>query len=256
MSTKKNFSVFFLLRIIKTAMQIVILSLSARFFGVSFERDAWIIASTFILAIDIIVWGPINETFRTKFIHIKESDTDFIALQKTRSLFLFTNVITIIIAVLVFLFSSEISNVLGPKYSEDMTNQLSSLIRIMAPTLFFNQINMLITSVLNAYNVIFVPEIAGFFSAVINVLVIYFLTSTFGIYSLAFAYYVNLFFLLGLLIFYVNKQKIELFRFNRDYSLLYIKDFFIFALPYYVPYVFSQIYTLSEKYIASFINVT
>ena len=254
-STKSNFLILFVLRIIKTAMQVLVLSLSAKFFGVSVERDVWIIASTLILAIDIIIWGPINETFRTKFIHIRELEGDNWAIKKTKSLFLFTNVVTIFLIGIIYLLSNNIANIFMDQGSSlHQLELLSTLIKILSFSFLFNQVNMLMTSILNAYDIFFVPEIAGFIAAIINVIGIYFLAPIYGIYALAISYYVNLFVLFFLLIFYINKKKIKILPTIQDYNSSYIKDFFLFAFPYYVPYIFSQIYTLSEKAIANYIN--
>ena len=40
----------------------------ANFFGVSKEKDVWLVAYTLIISIDLAIWGPLNDIFRTKFI--------------------------------------------------------------------------------------------------------------------------------------------------------------------------------------------
>ena len=71
---KKIASGLFVLRLFRMSLSMVSLILSAKFFGVSMERDMWVLVTAFIMTLGSALWGPVNETFRAKFIFISESD--------------------------------------------------------------------------------------------------------------------------------------------------------------------------------------
>lgn len=48
---KKITSILFILRILRMSMSVVTLIFSAKYFGVSIERDVWILATTFLVTI-------------------------------------------------------------------------------------------------------------------------------------------------------------------------------------------------------------
>ena len=87
---KKKTSLLFIIRIIKLLVGILNLSLTAKYFGVSLEKDVWLLAISVVLFLDMAFWGPINETFRSKFIFLRSEIGEIKALQKTKSLLFFT----------------------------------------------------------------------------------------------------------------------------------------------------------------------
>ena len=97
MSTSlKNTSIYLLIfRFVKIALSIFILTLSAKYFGVSVNMDIWIIVTAVISTINLSLWGPINETFRAKFVFMKEQEGEKSALLKTGSLLVFILVVTL-----------------------------------------------------------------------------------------------------------------------------------------------------------------
>ncbi len=68
---KKITSYLFVLRLFRMSLSMISLILSAKFFGVSMEKDMWVLVTTFLLTVGTAIWGPINETFRAKFVFIR-----------------------------------------------------------------------------------------------------------------------------------------------------------------------------------------
>ena len=85
-NVKKVSIYLFGLRLIRTAVSIITVSLSAKYFGIGMERDVWLLVLAFITTINLAVWGPINETFRTKFIFLREKAGEVEAFRRTASL--------------------------------------------------------------------------------------------------------------------------------------------------------------------------
>ena len=47
------------------------------------EKDMWVLVTTFLLTVGTAIWGPINETFRAKFVFIKEQEGEAKAIMST-----------------------------------------------------------------------------------------------------------------------------------------------------------------------------
>jgi len=252
---KRKASVLFILRLLKVGISILTLSLSAKYFGVSLERDIWLLTLNCILVLDMAIWGPLNETFRARFIFFKEEEGEVAALGKTRSLLLFINLITILLVAIIVIFPEPLAKIIAPSYKGEQLASLLFMIRIVAPTFLFNQLTQIFISVLNAYNSIYIPEIANFFSGLISLLMIVFLAPVVGILSLVYAYYLSLFLLLILLLIQLNKLNLGLYQKVGKFKWADIKPFLLFALPFFFPYFIGQIGLVIEKSITSSIGV-
>lgn len=251
---RKKAGTLIILKGCRLAISVLSLYISAKYFGITIERDVWLLSLNVFLIFDMAIWGPINETFRAKFIFIKEEFSEDEALQKASSLLLFTNVITLVLVGIVLWKPRFISSIIAPSYKGEQLMLLHFMIRIMAPSFLFNQINQLLISVLNSYRSIYIPEIAGFISGIINLIVISILAPKIGILSLVYGYYFGLILLLILLIIQVRSSKINLFSKSKKISLSDTKPFILFSLPFFIPYFIGQIALVVEKTISTLLG--
>ncbi|MFD0939093.1 lipid II flippase MurJ [Pedobacter boryungensis] len=238
----------------RLSISILSLYFSAKYFGVTIERDVWLLAINVLLIFDMAIWGPINESFRAKFIFIREEEGEKEALQKTSSLLLFTNVVTVVLVLLILWKPELISTIIAPTYKGEQLTFLLFMIRIMAPSFLFNQVNQLLISVLNSYRSIYVPEIAGLISGIVNLILIIILAPKIGILSLVFGYYLSLIFLLILLICQIIFKKIKLFSDIKMIKLSDTKPFILFSLPFFIPYFIGQVALVVEKTISTLLG--
>lgn len=219
------------------------------------ERDIWLLAINVFLLLDMALWGPINETFRAKFVFLKEEKGESVALAKTRSLLLLTNGITILLVALIMWKPQLISSLIAPSYKGEQLTILFFMIRLLAPSFLFNQIIQLFTSVLNAYHSIYVPELVGLVSGIINLILLILLAPQLGIFSLVYSYYVGLLLLLIALIIQIRVKKIELFSNLMSIKIADARTFILFSLPFFLPYFIGQVAGIVEKAIASSLGV-
>lgn len=252
---KKKALLLFILRILKMGLGILNLSISAKYFGVSIDRDEWILALSFILVLDMAIWGPINETFRAKFVFLKHEIGNEASIAKVRSMFSFINFITVLLVIIILIYPRLLTSVISPKYTESQLIRLTTMILILTPSFLFNQICQFLTSVLNAYNTFYIPEIAGLFTAVINIVLIILLAPKFGIYALAFGYYLGIILLQIFLMLQLKKLKINVIGNPLKFSYTDVKPFLLFALPFFLPYFLGQISIVVEKSIASTLSI-
>ena len=254
-SIKKITSYLFILRIIRMLFSVITVTFTAKYFGVSIEKDYWVLVLTFTTTIVSALWGPINEIFRTKFIYIKETEGEEIALNKSASLVGFIFCMTTILAILLFIFSENIAFLLTNNNSTEAISLFTVLLISMLPSLLINEITSICISVLNAYEVYYLPEIVGVFSGMIHLFIIIILAPIIGIYSLLVSNYLAIISLLIVVLIFLHKKGLSIIwqrLFNFRFSE--VKIFLLFAIPFFFPYFVGQLNALSEKYLAGMLG--
>ena len=252
----KKTSIYLLFfRFLKIGFSILTLTLSAKYFGVSVEMDIWIIVSTAIATINLALWGPLNEIFRAKFVFMREEEGEETTLFKVRSLLLFILVITLFVSILLGIFSKSIIPYLAPSLLENDKQIFVMILLFMIPSFIINEMISIGTSVLNAYNVFYMPEIMGVISGLINLFCIILLAPHIGIMSLIVALYLSSFILLFFIIIYLRKTNIPLLSGGASLDWKYIKPFIYFALPFFLPYIISQFNNILEKNLSNNLGI-
>lgn len=245
---KKITAYLFGLKFLGLFVSLFVLSLSAKFFGVSEERDIWLLVSSFFMALAGATFGPINETFRAKFTHLKGTEETESLKRKLNSLIGFIIIIGIVLSLIIFLFPNYLVYIIAPTLEGvDMFNKM---LLILIPSLLLNQLIYLGIGILNIHNVFYIPEIVGFFSAFINLICIYILAPIIGIYSLIVSQYIYLFLYLIVVLCLLYKKDVVirpvfLFKWND------VKPFVFFSLPFFFPYFIGQCNLIVEKNLAS-----
>lgn len=252
---KKTTVLLFILRFIKIAVSFFTLSLTAKYFGVSLDKDVWILAFSSMLVFDNAVWGPINETFRAKFIFLRNEFGENEALNKTKGLLFYSLIISIVMVLFVCFFPILIAKIIAPSFEGEQLEALLTMLIFVAPCLLFNQLSKIGISILNAYESFYIPEISGFITSVINLLLIILLAPHIGIYSLLISYYIGLLILLVLIFLQIQKLDINLFSLPWNKEFNDFKIFILFALPFFFPYFVGQISGIVEKNLVSSIGV-
>jgi len=249
---RKQAGLLFLLKLLKVPLNILLLSLTAKYFGVSLEKDVWLLVFTTIMVIDLAIWGPVNETFRTKFITLKETESQEKALEYTQSLITYFIIFSLFLIVVIYLFPQKFSEIIAPEYNMKQRVVLVNMLYYVAPMLLINQLMQIGLSILNAYEIFNIAEISAFFSTVINIILLIFLADGLGIYALVFSQYISTFLLLGFIIYFLHKKNIQLITLKKwNFSFSGFKLFFLFALPFFFPYFFGQINGIVEKILAA-----
>lgn len=253
-SIKKITFFLFALRVLRMLFSVVTLSLSATYFGVSVERDVWVLVSTFLAVICSAIWGPLNEVFRTKFVFIKEMEGEVYAISKTASLIGFMVWIILIVSLFLFLFSEEIAIGMTESLSSFATTLFSTMLVVLIPTFLINQLTSFGISILNAYDTYYLPEFIGVLSGIINLGAIVLLAPIIGIYSLVVSMYLSILILLLVVVVALRKKHIHFGRNVIFFKMKDVKIFLLFALPFFFPYFVGQCNMLAEKWLAAFLG--
>jgi len=252
---RKKAGILFLLKAIKIPLSILLLSLTAKYFGVSIGREVWLLAFSTMMAIDTAFWGPINESFRAKFIFLKEEEGEEKTINYTQSLLFYIFLFSVFMMLFIIVFPQFTASFIAPKYQNQSLNLLIEMLVYAAPILLFNQAVLIGNSILNAYEVFFVIEISGAVNILINIFLLVILTPTLGIYALLVSYFITVLINLLFIFYYIRNRKIPLFKFKWNYSFYGFKNYFIYAIPLFFSYFFAQIATVLEKTFASTLSI-
>jgi len=227
------------------------LSLSAKYFGAGLERDIWLLALSGLLILDLLVWGPLNETFRAKISFLKNDEGEKTALSAARSLLLVVGMISSFISVLIIVFPNFLAQLLAPGYPAEDLSKLIFMIQALAPMFVFGPINRILNGLLNTYGSFVTPEVSGVVSQLSTSLIIIGLTPVYGIVSLVISYYTGVISLLLFLVVQLRKAGVRLFGSWREVKLYDARMLLIPSLPFFLPYFVGQTGQVVEKALAS-----
>lgn len=250
-ATQKTALILFVVRFLKLVISVATLSIAAQYFGVGIERESWLLTLNFVVVIHLAIWGPLNEVFRAKFIFIKADEGEEIALRRTSSLFVFSLLVMLFLAIAVQIFTPQIASIIAPAYNSEELKIVVVLLRYMIWSAIISQATQLLSSILNTYDSFYIPEFSGFFSAILNFFIIILLSKYVGINSFVIANYVSAFVLLAALIYQVKKLNIKLFEHKIRLRWKELSPFILFSLPFFLPYLVGQCNGLLEKSIGN-----
>ncbi|MGX5688839.1 murein biosynthesis integral membrane protein MurJ [Arcticibacter tournemirensis] len=234
------------MKLLRAVLSLVTVVLSAKYFGTSLQRDCWILGSSFVAVGIQVLFGPINETFRTKYIHLKEGKSCDQLVDIINSVILFIVLVALLFTLAVFLFPRFYCGIVASGFSTPENDVLSKMILVLIPSLIVTELTNILSSVLNAHNSFLLPDFFGFLSLFLNIIFIICLAPILGIYSLVISSYLSSFCLLIYL--YIELYKRTGYRFKPQIQFRkYVKPFIIFSIPLYINYLVSQADTLVEK---------
>jgi len=243
-----------LMQLLKGCFSIVLVMITASLFGAGIERDAWVIGWSVQVIVFKLLFGPINEIFRSKFIHLKEEKGEPEALKSVFSLLVILFFVSIILLAFFFYFRSSLVLFFAPGYNNISERVLvENMILILMPTLILSEFTTLLVALLNSYQSFYLPEIFGVFSIFFNIVLLSLIGSIFGIQTLVLAHYISSVLLFLLLLYFLTKRDI-LPTFS-SVEFRKATPYLIFSIPLYFSYTFGQINAWVERVLVSFLAV-
>ena len=236
-------------------MSLITVALTAKYFGVSVEKDAWLLVSVMLSSITLLVWGPINETFRAKFIFIRERESEGKALQSASALCSGIVVTTCAIIFLLAIFASPIADFSAMDLHHDGIAWFLSLFLVLLPTLLIEEINNIASSILNAYDIFYLPEIVGSVTVFAYIAILIFVAPAIGIYAMVIGQYVSTITLTVVLFIAIRRKKLFSLSWFTKPDFRLVKPFIIYALPFFLPYAIAQFNAFSERWLAGILGV-
>lgn len=253
-STKKISAGIAMIRLIRAIISIFALIITARYFGVSSERDFWVLCTAAATILMQFLFGPINEVFRTQSVHIR-AEQGVVALARTNaSISSFFFWVSFLVVIIIELFPGLVSHTIASGLIGAERERFEFFVRLIIPSLALNQLVNGWISILNGYSVFYIPEIYAIFSSLANILFVVLLTGALGIGSLILAMYTTTIGLLFVLAREILKlQPSPLINAFPEFSLC--KTMIVSALPFYLPYFAGQLVSLIEKRVSMGLGV-
>ena len=242
------------LKIIRAFLSIYAVILSATYFGASFERDTWVLAGSAVVILTQLMFGPINEIFRAKFIHIRAEEGEDKALKATNSLIYGIAVVSLLVVVFFELYPGLLSGLLAPGFKGVEREALSLMIRWIIPALILNEITLIWIAILNSYRSYFIPDFYSLISAVINVLCILVMAPVLGIYSLIVSSYIESMVLSVILVVALLKMNKYIFTWSRPRWFM-IRPFIVTSFPFYFAYLAGNAQMAIERMLSTYLGV-
>lgn len=233
-------------RFAKMLLGVVVLYLAVKYFGTSYERDSWVLSIGFYSVLLMMVFSPINDIFRTKFIQIKSQQGEDFAVKSVNSLVSAYWCLFALIALVLFFAKGFIVQWIAPGFAEGEQHFLSVMILWLIPYFVFQQVSNVQVAILNTYNSYFYPEFISLTASVINILAIVFLSDSMGIYSMVAATTLNNAIMVVSLTILLRRivPGVRLFGWG---GLAMSKIFVIFSLPVYLATFSNQAYQMLER---------
>src|SRR5690606_21925914 len=135
---------------------------------------------------------------------------------------------------------------LAPGFDDAALSSLSLMLLLLVPALLLNQLNLLLTGLLNAYHSYVIPDVVAFISTVANIILLILLAPVIGIFSLVISYYLGVLLLTALLLWQVSRLKIALFSNAGPLRFSYFWVFFGFSLPFFYSYFLGYVNSILE----------
>lgn len=242
------------LKFLKATLSVYVVLLSAKYFGASLERDAWVLSGSVIFILTQLFFGPLNEIFRAKFVHTREEEGEEKAVKEASALSCGIVVVSFVLVLLVEVFPGVICNILAPGFTLKQKEVLSLMLRWMVPNLLAAEITLIWIAILNAYRSFFIPDAYSILSVIVNIICIIILAPVISIYSLIVASYIGSIFLSLFLIRALRSRNKKLIQIKVPTWPL-IKPFIVFSAPFYFPYFFGQLHMAVEKLLCTLLGV-
>ena len=252
---KKQFLFLASLRFLKIAFSAGAVILYARYFGIGFEMDSWVWASGITASIGLMLWGPVNETIRSRFVRLMSESGQAVALSNARSVLLFTTAVSLLVAAVIYFGLPQIIGSLYPTSTPAQSRLLSEIILLMLPSIVIGQVLNLGIAYMNCHDIIYTPEVMGIFSSALNLLCVPLLSPRLGVYSLVVGHYLGILVSLIVVTHFLYVRKVMRGPLHPLVVWQDSKAAIIFAAPLFLSYGAGQMNGLLEKFIGSLLGV-
>jgi len=238
----------------KAGLSIFSLVLSAKYFGASLDRDAWVIAGAAIAIASQLAFGPLNEIFRTRYVHLRESISEEDAIKATSSLLGAVCVISVLMIAICLSAPDQVSEVIAGGFTFQQRQSVAAMVRYLMPTLLLNELSLMWIGILNTYGSYYIPDLLSIVSVVVNILCIIVLAPLIGILSLVVSAYLSVLFLIVTLVLAIKrKQKAVLMPAIPRWKL--IRPFVLYSIPFYLSYLAGNVHLFVERLLCTYLGV-
>lgn len=160
-------------------------SLTAAYFGTSETMDAYLVATTVIGLIQILVSNPIRQSLIPIFRHDLVQRGERAAWAGVSILLNNLVLVLIFVVVLGWLLAPYLVTLVGPGFRDESRSLAASLVRIMMVSVVFVGLGTLLSQILFSYQRFMLPGLMGSAHNLVLIVSLVALAGTYGIYGLA-----------------------------------------------------------------------
>jgi putative peptidoglycan lipid II flippase len=240
------------IKILKAALSVVVFIVSAAYFGLSKERDFWVLSSAFVLSLSQLVFGPVYEIYRVRLAHDIAKRGLLPASHSACGLNTVVLMASALLTALGFAFSRMSSGFMAPGFSDLQVASLAEMFMWIIPSLMLYQSIMSFSAMLNALGWYYIPEITLIVSSTISLAFVFFGNDAFGIYSLVWGTYAGQLLTSGVLLWALRRRLNGRFRIITkpdSTSWHYVAQ----AFPFWFSYIAGQILVYVERALSSYL---
>ncbi|GAA4454182.1 lipid II flippase MurJ [Rurimicrobium arvi] len=243
------------MQLLKAVLTLCLVLLSASMFGAGVQREAWVIGWGAQMWLFKLFFTPLNETFRARFLQLRNEQGAAFALASTRSLLLFVSIVAIASVIFIVCCSGTFMQFIAPGYFRRADQEQIRLMTLyLAPVLLISEWTSLLTALLNCYRSFYLPELLSLFTIVLNILLLWIAGDLLGVYAFVWANYISLILLLLLLL----RQVARLGLFDKTPPVaqhVSVKPFLLFTAPLYGSALAAQFNVWSERRMLSYLRM-
>lgn len=245
--------IFSLLQVLKMLLSLVLVWFSARLFGAGIDREAWVVGWGAQMWLFKLLFTPVNESFRARFLQIRQESGAAEALQSFFALLLSLILFSLVLIGLIVCFSGPFLQLIAPGYTGQAGEQAIRLMMLyLLPILLLSECSYLFTALLNCYRNFYLPEVFGLLTIVLNLLLLFLAGDRLGISSFLIANYTGLLILVALLAYRAYKMELlHVAGISRDR----VVRFFGFAAPLYIAAIAMQFNVWAERRMLSYLAI-
>lgn len=219
----------------------------AYFFGARFERDAYFVASTIPTYITAIFTGSVGIVFLPRVVNILNSKGKEISNFLSTTFWLMVILLSLLV-ILVLLFPTGVINLVATGFSAEQNNFSARLLVIIIPSIIFNVLSNLLSSLYQIRNNFFRPALAPIISSMVSLICVVLLCEKIGIFGLAIGLLLgsilSFLVLIPILKYYKLKAFVDLYDFD-------IQSFVKTLLPLFLTGILFRSTSIFERMIAS-----
>ena len=173
-----------LFTVLGTVTGFVIQILTAHYFGVSKDLDAFIAVST----LPFLFYGLTNSSFMTALVHIltkNKIDTDSEFSEAGSNILTFIFFVSMIVSAIVFVKAEFFSKILVPGFSAEQLTTTTLMMKILSISIFFLGMSSVTTGLLYFKNHFSTPTLVRPFLGLATIICLVFLQRNYSVYTLA-----------------------------------------------------------------------
>ncbi|MEW6606959.1 MAG: murein biosynthesis integral membrane protein MurJ [bacterium] len=223
--------------------------LIARYFGISEEVDAYMVAIT----IYGLVGGVLGSAFSTSLIPLYQKTLNKCGMEKTKdfikSIFTFTSITSILLMIAVFVLSKYVIKIIAPSLPESTMKLSVEMLKWLSLLVLGNALFNVLSSVYNALHHFKIPALTDLLSNLCVIITLIFFSGLWGIYALVIGLIIGIYFVV--LILFFNALRLEIIGFRMNFKTEEFKNFIYFNLPILLYIFLPQLTGIIENFFAS-----